>query len=84
MKKLTRKKAEAQILEHLKAIREIAAEYMGREPDYLAMSVQSENGYMQVNNKYYGDDKDKPIERYWWTKESKRGAFTAEAQDAGD
>lgn len=64
---MTREECESQIIAKLAEIREIAAEYMEREPTYLTMLVTHEEGKTgsySCNNCYWsedGDDNDKPI-----------------------
>jgi len=61
MAKLTRDECEAAILEHLKAIRGIAAEYAGR-PQFIRLTSSDRDGIMMASNDYFDVDADKPID----------------------
>ena len=67
MEKLTREECEAQIIDKVLEIRDIAAAYMGRTPTYINASwIINDRNLCRVmfNNEYYGVDKDKPINVY--------------------
>lgn len=67
MEKLTREECEAQIIDKMLEIRDIAAAYMGRTPTYITATwiINDRNlGRVMFNNEYYGADKDKPINMY--------------------
>ena len=57
---MTRNDCEQAIKIKLREIHDIAVEYMGREPEYLTMFTI--DGYMHINNTYWDDDADKPID----------------------
>lgn len=67
MEKLTREECEAQIIDKVLEIRDIAAAYMGRTPTYIdsVWIINDKNSCsVMFNNAYYGIDKDKPIDMY--------------------
>ena len=67
MEKLTREECEAQIIDKVLEIRDIAAAYMGRTPTYITASwiVNDSNlGGVMFNNQFYSVDEDKPINMF--------------------
>lgn len=66
MAELTREQCEAAILAKILEIRDIAAEYMDRTPDFLTTTwyVDGTTSYVNVNNRYYREDGDKPIDKH--------------------
>ena len=64
---MTRTEAENAIKLKTLEIVAIAAEYMERQPEYITVHWESNyEGYISMNNKYYAEDEDKPINRHWF------------------
>lgn len=61
---MNREECECAILQKLHEIRDIAAEYMRRDPDYITASYFAEDGSFSFNNRYWDDDSDKPLDAY--------------------
>jgi len=67
MEKLTREECEAQIIDKVLEIRDIAAAYMGRTPTYITASwIVNDRNLCSVmfNNQFYSVDEDKPINMF--------------------
>lgn len=58
---MTREECERAILQKLHEIRDIAAEYMERDPAYITACYFADGDSFAFNNRYWSDDSDKPL-----------------------